>query len=361
MAGEDFDAAMVIRDQLLELRTANGLLPSAAVSAAPAGSGAQDTEGAQEDAHRFAQETPRTAKKATTAVAGRPTEKTRAKTPRSSARTWARSRRCTQGCEANFTHSEWKSFVDDDTGEEVKTITCDVCRQTIGFGQYFWGCPSCDWDLCEGCADQPTECEGCADQPTASQEEFEFISPSPMPLPALNISPALREHVKKMVKRRPRQKQGRNRRKDFVLDKDFTWSQVKHQVHHSYLSPLPPCPCLCSKTIPSLFQVRAIPEVVSYVEERIGSEACIVDAVVTTTLPSETPPGPQKLHRDIRLEDGAAAGTLIKLVFSIQGRALMTEFGMPSSPMQAPTCLFDAVRCPVELIVLPCTRTQTHV
>jgi hypothetical protein len=38
-----------------------------------------------------------------------------------------------------------------------------------------------------------------------------------------------------------------------------------------------------------------------YVEERIGPEACIVDAVVTTTLPSETPPGPQKLHRDIRL------------------------------------------------------------
>ena len=228
MAGEDFDAAKVIRDQLLELRTVNGLLPAAAVSAAHA------VPGAQEDAHGGAQQTP---KKATTAVAGRPTEKTRAKTPRSSARTWARSRRCTQGCDANFTHSEWKSFVDDDTGEEVKTITCDVCRQTIGCGQYFWGCPSCDWDLCEGCADQPTACEGCADQPTAPQEEFEFNLTSPMPLPALNISPALRKHVQKMVKRRPRRRQGLNRRKDFVLDKDFTWSQVKRQVRHSYLSP----------------------------------------------------------------------------------------------------------------------------
>lgn len=103
-----------------------------------------------------------------------------------------------------------------------------------------------------------------------------------------------------------------------------------------------------------------MPDLVGYVKERIGLGACIVDAVVTTTLPSETPPGPQKLHRDIRLR-GAAAGTLIKFVFSIQGRALMTEFGKPSSPMQSPTCLFDAVRCPVELIVLPCTRTQTHV
>jgi hypothetical protein len=105
--------------------------------------------------------------------------------------------------------------------------------------------------------------------------------------------------------------------------------------------------------------VLANPKVVSYVEERVGLEACIVDAVVTTTLPSETPAGPQKLHRDIRIvEDDAAAGTLVKLVFSIQGRALMTEFGMPSSPMQAPTCLFDAVRCPVELIVLPCTQLR---
>jgi hypothetical protein len=34
----------------------------------------------------------------------------------------------------------------------------------------------------------------------------------------------------------------------------------------------------------------AIPEVVLYVEERIGPEACIVDAVVTTTLPSESSP-----------------------------------------------------------------------
>ena len=224
MAGEDFDAAKVIRDQLLELRTVNGLLPAAAVSAAHA------VPGAQEDAHGGAQQTP---KKATTAVAGRPTEKTRAKTPRSSARTWARSRRCTQGCEANFTHSEWKSFVDDDTGEEVKTITCDVCRQTIGCGQYFWGCPSCDWDLCEGCADR-----------ALTQEEFEFNSPSPMPLQALNMSPELREHVEKMVKKKPRHTQGLNGRKDFVLDKVLVWHQVKNQVRHSYLSPLPPCPCL---------------------------------------------------------------------------------------------------------------------
>jgi hypothetical protein len=46
------------------------------------------------------------------------------------------------------------------------------------------------------------------------QEEFEFNSPSPMPLPApspmplpaLSISPALREHVDKMVKKKPRHK-----------------------------------------------------------------------------------------------------------------------------------------------------------
>jgi hypothetical protein len=133
--------------------------------------------------------------------------------------------------------------VDDDTREEVRTITCDVCRQTIGFGQYFWGCPSCDWDLCEGCADR-----------ALTQEEFEFnspspmplpaLSPSPMPLPALNISPTLREHVEKMVKKKPRHKQGLNGRKDFALDKVLVWHQVKQQVRHSYLSPLPPCPCL---------------------------------------------------------------------------------------------------------------------
>ena len=247
MAGEDFDAAEVIRDQLLELRTANGLLPAAAVSAAHAGPGAQSPLGkprAPSAQGKAAETPPRTAETsrmvvtprtgtATTAVARRLTEMTRAKTPRSSARAWARSRRCTQGCEANFKHCKWKSFVDDDTREEVRTITCDVCRQTIGFGQYFWGCPSCDWDLCEGCADR-----------APTQEEFGFKSPSPMPLQALNISPELREHVEKMVKKKPRHKQGLNGRKDFVLDKVLVWHQVKNQVRHSYLSPLPPCPCL---------------------------------------------------------------------------------------------------------------------
>ncbi|KOO22225.1 hypothetical protein Ctob_005410 [Chrysochromulina tobinii] len=80
-------------------------------------------------------------------------------------------------------------------------------------------------------------------------------APSPMPLPALSISPALREHVDKMV--------------------------------------------------------LAIPEVVLYVEERIGSEACIVDAAVTTTLPSESSPMQHLLfgvrpHVAMRYAAGAA-------------------------------------------------------
>jgi len=55
----------------------------------------------------------------------------------------------------------------------------------------------------------------------------------------------------------------------------------------------------------------AIPEVVLYVEERIGSEACIVDAVVTTTLPSESSPMQHLLfgvrpHVAMRYAAGAA-------------------------------------------------------
>ena len=55
----------------------------------------------------------------------------------------------------------------------------------------------------------------------------------------------------------------------------------------------------------------AIPEVVLYVEERIGPEACIVDAVVTTTLPSESSPMQHLLfgvrpHVAMRYAAGAA-------------------------------------------------------
>ena len=96
----------------------------------------------------------------------------------------------------------------------------------------------------------------------------------------------------------------------------------------------------------------ARPDVVGYLLERIGPEARIVDAVVTTTLPSETPPGPQKLHYDIQLRrhlqtqqtDAARIGTLVKLVFSIQQRPVMTEFGKARTPMKAPAVMFDAVR-----------------
>jgi len=57
--------------------------------------------------------------------------------------------------------------------------------------------------------------------------------------------------------------------------------------------------------------VLAIPEVVLYVEERIGPEACIVDAVVTTTLPSESSPMQHLLfgvrpHVAMRYAAGAA-------------------------------------------------------
>ena len=107
----------------------------------------------------------------------------------------------------------------------------------------------------------------------------------------------------------------------------------------------------------------ARPDVVGYILERIGSEARVVDAVVTTTLPSETPPGPQKLHFDIKLRrDAARSGTLVKLVFSTEQRPLLTEFGMARTPMKAPACMFDAVRrvpCPFKLIALcPAPRTQ---
>eukprot|EP00900_Chrysochromulina_parva_P020752 jgi/Chrpa1/330/Chrysochromulina_OHIO_Genome00004767-RA len=107
-------------------------------------------------------------------------------------------------------------------------------------------------------------------------------APSPMPLPALSISPALREHVDKMVKKKPRHK-------------------------HQGLS----MDARTFKTIPSLLQVLAIPEVVLYVEERIGSEACIVDAAVTTTLPSESSPMQHLLfgvrpHVAMRYAAGAA-------------------------------------------------------
>jgi hypothetical protein len=82
------------------------------------------------------------------------------------------------------------------------------------------------------------------DEDEASPMPLPALLPSPMPLPALNISPELREHVEKMVKKKPRHKQGLNGRKDFALDKVLVWRQVKQQVRHSYLSPLPPCPCL---------------------------------------------------------------------------------------------------------------------
>lgn len=98
-----------------------------------------------------------------------------------------------------------------------------------------------------------------------------------------------------------------------------------------------------------------IPEVCEYIRERVGDQACIVDAVMTTTLTTKKPPGPQQLHYDISLPEDPGVGkigTLVKLVFSIEGRPLLTEFGQSRTPMQARAALFDAVRCLFKVLAI---------
>ena len=98
-----------------------------------------------------------------------------------------------------------------------------------------------------------------------------------------------------------------------------------------------------------------IPEVCEYIRERVGDKACIVDAVMTTTLiTNKPPPGQQVLHHDIRIPEdpGVGIGTLVKLVFSIEGRPILTEFGQSRTSMQAKAALFDAVRCLFKLVAI---------
>ena len=96
-------------------------------------------------------------------------------------------------------------------------------------------------------------------------------------------------------------------------------------------------------------QVLRIPEACKYVKERIGENAHIVDSIVTTTLPSEQPVGPQRLHFDVKLPseavEGKQIGTLVKLLISTTGRPVLTEFGASREPVVAPAVLFDSVRC----------------
>jgi hypothetical protein len=130
----------------------------------------------------------------------------------------------------------------------TKRLKCDECSQAIYAKALAFSCEPCDHDMCLACGDlnSASRKQGRSeeDEDEASPMPLPALLPSPMPLPALNISPELREHVEKMVKKKPRHKQGLNGRKDFVLDKVLVWRQVKQQVRHSYLSPLPPCPCL---------------------------------------------------------------------------------------------------------------------
>ena len=86
-------------------------------------------------------------------------------------------------------------------------------------------------------------------------------------------------------------------------------------------------------------QVLDLQNVRRIVEQKLTRSAVIADTICTSTLPSESPLGPGLSHFDVRME-----GELLKLVFSVTQRPLLTEFGELRTPMMAPTALFDAVR-----------------
>jgi hypothetical protein len=71
-------------------------------------------------------------------------------------------------------------------------------------------------------------------------------------------------------------------------------------------------------------------EVVNTIQRDIGLNAAIVDVVVTT---SDDNSAPQPLHSD----HDYGARKLYKLVASLEGRSVDTEFGAERVPISAPT------------------------